>query len=70
MKTVIARQGQTIFDLSIQHYGDVEGISWIIEDNSDLDIESDINGLSVKIRNDVLNQVIVDKLKSKQLTTY
>lgn len=70
MKTITARQGQTIYDLAIKHYGDIEGIDWILEDNPGLDIENEIDGMQVILRDDVKNQVIVDQLKNKQLTTY
>jgi hypothetical protein len=73
---VVVQPGQTIFDLAIQHYGDLAGVRYLLEDNV-FDGEmlvgniADVEGLTVYIRDGVvINQKVVDYHKSKTIVTY
>ena len=71
-KTYIPTKGQTIFDVAIQEYGDVDGIAWLCEDNDihvlpynfgTTELE-DLEGRSLQMRDIVLNQKVVDELRN------
>lgn len=51
-KTVIVKQGQTMFDIAIQEYGSVEAIGMLMEDNPQI-VELtaiDLGGTKVLVR--------------------
>lgn len=54
---------QTIFDIAIQFYGDIEGVIWLLEDNPSLTIETMVK--EIIIREDFIRKDIVDYLISK-----
>lgn len=62
--------GQTAFDLAIQHYGDISGIDFIIEDNPTLRLEELVNDKDVFIRDEVINGRNVKHLANHKITTY
>ena len=47
MKTVITIDGQTIYDLAVQHYGNMEAIAEILELNPD--IRNDAKGVNADL---------------------
>ena len=70
-KKYTATKGQTIFDIAVQEYGNIDGIAWLCEDN---DIRvlpynfgttefSDLGGKSLLIREVTINQKVVDELR-------
>lgn len=70
LTTVIGRAGQTIYDLAIQHYGDAQGVDWILEDNPSLDPSLELEDMLVFIRKDVINRPIKNYLSHTTITTY
>lgn len=59
MKTITVQPRQTIFDIAIQYYGDVEGVDFLLLDNPDLSLNNDlVYGQKLTIRDEVKNSVI------------
>jgi hypothetical protein len=55
-------QEQTIFDVALQHYGNIEGVRWLLQDNPTLLGEDGLFGFGVdyRIRQNVyLNKAVV-----------
>jgi hypothetical protein len=78
MKEITVESGQTIADLSIQHYGCIEGAALIISDNG-FELSTELfGGQKVLIRKEVptltdKNKAIAEQLNVKQIvvnTTY
>ena len=66
MKQINVQQGQTIWDLAIQYYGDIQAVFWILEDNVRLGLNSSlIAGSSINIRTNTINQPLRDYLLTK-----
>lgn len=61
MKTIIAQSGQTIYDVSIQEYGDLEGVHFILVDNPELQLSQDIANVSISIRSEVPQELNKNK---------
>ena len=57
--TITARAGQTVFDIAIMAYGDLEGLLFLIEDNGDIVFQEDITGVNFDVRETVINQRVV-----------
>ena len=68
MRQEIVRHNQSWVDIAIQHYGSVEGLEYLIEDNSQLTLDnmhiSPIAGAKVNIRNNVIIEEIVQLFKN------
>lgn len=59
MRTITVQPRQTIFDIAIQYYGDVEGVDFLLLDNPDLSLNNDlVYGQKLTIRDEVKNSVI------------
>lgn len=57
MTSIIVVEQQSIFDLAIQQYGAIEGVNWIVEDNTTLNYNSNIlPGMKLKIREAVISR--------------
>jgi hypothetical protein len=74
MTKIQVEQGQTIFDIALQYYGSLEGLSYLIEDN-DFDGEMVFGNppedLELDIREDsAIDQSIVEYHSNKVLTTF
>ena len=70
MKEIRVKQGQSITDLALQHYGHIEGV-WLICEDNQLAIGSKINtGQTIKIdETKVINPRIAEQLKLKTIAT-
>jgi hypothetical protein len=71
IRIIIPVAGQSIFDIAIQEYGSIEGVSWICEDNQYHVLPynftgaqtSDLGGVSVKMRSEYIKKTVVDELR-------
>lgn len=65
MKTVVVSEGQNIIDLAVQHYGNVEAVFDLIDDNPDTVVNMDY----VAKAGDTL-QIDEDKIINKDVVKY
>ncbi|MGB1294854.1 MAG: hypothetical protein ACPG6V_05190 [Flavobacteriales bacterium] len=56
---------QTLFDIAIQFYGNIEGVSWLLEDNPEINIGDEFT--EIRIRDEYINKDIVQYLKQKNI---
>lgn len=70
MKTIEVKHGQSITDLALQHYGDVQGVWQICEDNQ-LNMGDMLTpGQQITIdTTKVINQRLVKQLANKTIAT-
>lgn len=62
MKTILVRSGQTIFDIALQYYGDIEGLKYLLEDNDGLDLSVPLlPKQKIQIRNSIINKPVVNE---------
>lgn len=62
MKIITVQPRQTIFDVALQYYGDVEGIGFLLLDNPTISLDDPLAyGQKLNIRNEVKNQTIVNE---------
>lgn len=61
--TYQAQNGQSLLDLAIQFYGDIQGIYWILQDNPQLQsmIDNIRAGDKIKIRASQIDKQVVAK---------
>lgn len=60
MKIITVQPRQTIFDIALQYYGDIEGVDFLLLDNPNLSLNSSLEfGQFLKIRNEVKNKTVV-----------
>ena len=63
-KKIEVQNNQTIYDIAIQEYGDVEGVKQILNDNPGIDLDVDIVPKSILIIGaDPINKEVVEYLK-------
>lgn len=68
MKKVTVWPLQGIYDLAIQVYGSVEGVTWLLEDNPDLSWDSTLSpGQKLRVRDDQVNKQVTLYYQSKEL---
>ncbi len=48
--TYQANSQQSIFDVALQHYGDIEGVAWLLKDNPTILNEDGLFDLSAPLR--------------------
>ena len=67
MKIITVKFGQTIFDIALQEYGDLEGIKTLLEDNEGLDLSQElVEGSKLNISIDkIIQQPIVNEFLNK-----
>jgi hypothetical protein len=63
MKNITGLPGQTAFDIALQEYGDVEGIRFLLEDNTVstqfVVVPETLQGLTIRIREgEIINQKV------------
>jgi hypothetical protein len=60
-KEVKVQNGQSMFDLAIQHYGSVEGLFLLMEDNAINSVNHNfVDGELIQIKSDPINQTVVN----------
>lgn len=70
MKRITVQPRQTIFDIAIQYYGDVEGIDFLLLDNPSLSLNDSLSyGEKLNIRDEVKNQTIVNQFLNHTLVS-
>lgn len=57
---------QTLFDIALQMYGDIEGVIWILEDNPEVDFNT--IGSTILLRQELVKSDIVKYLKEKKIS--
>lgn len=70
-RTYTAIDGQSIFDISAQEYGHIDGVVWLCQDNDYRQIPynfsnvetSNMGGRTFKLRQAVINQNVVNELR-------
>lgn len=67
--TITLSKNQSVFDAAIKHYGSVEGIRFLIEDNGPEVLNADPDGLTLKIRKEVINQSVVDYFENREIVS-
>ena len=65
MEIIKSHNNQTLFDIAIQYYGHIEGVSWLLEDNPEINIGDEFT--EIRIRDEYINQDIVQYLKQKNI---
>ncbi len=61
IKEVIIEKGQTLYELSVQHYGSVEGLFLLMNDNNISSVNHSLQvGDKLKIKSEAIDQSIVD----------
>jgi len=66
MEIIKSHKNQTLFDIAIQFYGHTEGISWLLEDNPEINIGDEFT--EIRIRDEFINKDIVQYFKDKSIT--
>jgi hypothetical protein len=74
MSTAKIQPGQTVWDVALAKYGSIAAIGWLMQDN-DYAGEFILGSVeqeeqTLKIREEVVDQSIVDYLAPRQNTTY
>lgn len=56
---------QTIFDVALQHFGDIEGLAFILEDNPTIINADGLFDLSkpISIRDEIINLRVIESFK-------
>lgn len=72
--TVKGILGQTVFDIALKHYGSLEGIRFLMEDNQisgqNIVNVGDLDGVNISIRKGVvLNKQVADYFATKTIVT-
>ncbi|HMN90463.1 MAG TPA: hypothetical protein PKD70_06220 [Saprospiraceae bacterium] len=75
MKNVTGLPGQTAFDIAIKQYGAVEGIRFLLEDNTISNqfvvVPETLQGLTISIReNQIINQRVTSYYGGKPVVSY
>ena len=65
MEIIKSHNNQTLFDIAIQYYGHIEGVSWLLEDNPEINIGDEFT--EIRIRDEYINKDIVQYLKQKNI---
>jgi hypothetical protein len=73
-KTITGKPGQTAFDIALQEYGSVEGLRWLMEDNTinsqQIVVPQTVTGETLVIRKDTYKNKKVVDYYSKPVVTY
>mgnify|MGYP000713537893 CR=1 FL=1 len=65
MEIIKSHNNQTLFDIAIQYYGHIEGVSWLLEDNPEINIGDEFT--EIRIRDEFINKDIVQYIKQKNI---
>lgn len=73
MTGITARPGQTAFDIALQYYGNIEGIRFLLEDNSIssqfIVVSETLSGQRIEVREDeVINKKVTSFYKEDVVT--
>lgn len=64
MNSYTAIAGQTLYDVALEVYGDIEGIWWLLEDNPGLELGLSLPaGLALSIRAATMNRQTIKNLR-------
>lgn len=71
MKKIVVKNKQSLFDIAIQEYGNVEAVFWIIEDNDWIHSPVDIieAGDELNIREQSMNFTTKEYLKNYEVVS-
>ena len=54
--TIQVQEGQTLFDIALEYYGDISGLWWLLEDNN-LNFSDEIQaGQNLEVRDEIINR--------------
>jgi hypothetical protein len=63
------KRGQTVLDIALQQYGNVEGIDWILQDNPTLQLHSVAEGDIIQIRKETYKDKSIVQYYNKRAYT-
>ncbi len=67
MRIIEVKHNQSLLDISIQEYGNIEGVFWIVEDNNLNGITDNVYpGYKLNIRDSVINSISKQFLSNKE----
>jgi hypothetical protein len=70
MRSITAKYGQSLFDIALEYYGNIQGVFWLVEDNELNGITDNVfEGDPLLIRDEILNNNIVEALKVYSVAT-
>jgi hypothetical protein len=70
MRSIVAKYGQSLFDIALEYYGNIQGVFWLVEDNELNGITDNVfDGDLLLIRDEVLNNNTVELLKTYTVAT-
>lgn len=70
MQIIQVKRNQTLFDIALEQYGNVEAVVWLVEDNQLNGVTDNIwEGQELKLRAAVMNQRMVNYLKKYTVAT-
>lgn len=71
MPIIKVKIDQTLMDIALQEYGDIDGVFWLVQDNTDLIGITDTlqEGQSLIIREEKIKPKMVEVLKSANIAT-
>lgn len=67
-REIIIERGQTLYDIAVMHYGDMEGLFLIMEDNGITSVNHQLQvGDKLKIKSAPINQSVVDYFNKNEI---
>lgn len=71
MRIIEVKHNQTLMDIALQEYGDVQGVFWLVDDNKELYgiVDTIEGGQELLIREEPMNVVMRDFLSSHVVAT-
>lgn len=70
MRTISVKKDQSLFDIALQEYGDVEGVFWLVTDNKLNGVTSNVfKDQELLIRDEVINRNMKEYLSQFDIAT-
>lgn len=71
MRDITVKPNQSLFDIAIQEYGNIEGVFHLVEDNESLTGITDnvFAGEVLKVRDNAINKRMVEFLRPHEIAT-
>lgn len=70
MRTIIVKLNQSLFDIALQEYGDVQGVFFLVDDNGLNSIDANVyEGDELQVRDEVIDKETKEYLEDHELAT-
>lgn len=69
MQIVKFKPGQTVFDVALEQYGNIEGVALIAEDNPSISLDEAEEGTEVLIRDEVIDKKTKNYFSNKTIVS-